>query len=138
MGTGAFLRDPSVSGNLEDFHIWVGFNPSYERGSYLKRTGYTPLSGRFDGCADDEIVMVVSNHCTSQCHPRNVQLHHLVPASPVKKVDYVVILSGDNKGHIMEVIQCKKRSGRSRLSSITGLSHMILLWFAVSHKSHNL
>jgi hypothetical protein len=30
IGTGAFLRDPSVCGNLEDFHIWVGFNPTYE------------------------------------------------------------------------------------------------------------
>jgi len=100
---------------LEDFYIWVGFNSTYERGSYLKRTGYTPLSGRFDGCADNEIVVVVSDHRTSQHHPRNVQLHHLIPASPVKKGDYVVILSGDNQGHVAEVIQWQKKERKVKI-----------------------
>jgi hypothetical protein len=115
MGTGAFLRDPSICGNLEGFCIWVGFNPTYERGSYLKRMGYTPLSGRFDGCADNEIVVVVSDHRTSQHHPRNVQLHHLMPALPVKKGDYVVILSGDNQGHVAEVLQCQKKERKVKI-----------------------
>ena len=115
IGTGAFLRDPSVCGNLEDFHIWVGFNPTYERGSYLKRTGYTPLSGRFDGCAEDEIVVVVSDHRTSGRLPRNVQLNHLVPARPVKMGDYVVILSGDNKGRVAEVIHCQRKDQKVKI-----------------------
>jgi len=100
---------------LEDFYIWVGFNFTYERGSYLKRTGYTPLSGRFDGCADNEIVVVVSDHRTLQHHPRNVQLHHLIPASPVKKGDYVVILSGDNQGSVAEVIQWQKKERKVKI-----------------------
>jgi hypothetical protein len=109
------LRDPSVSGNLEDFYIWVSFNPTYEGGSYLKRTGYTPLSGRFDDCADNEIVIVVSNHRTSQHLPRKVELHHLVPALPVKRGDYVLILSGDNQGHVTEVIQCQKKKQKVKV-----------------------
>ena len=109
IGTGAFLRDPSICGNLEGFCIWVGFNPTYERGSYLKRTGYTPLSGRFDDCAENEIVVVVSDHRTSAHQPRKVQLHHLKPALPVKKGDHVVILSGENQGRVVEVIQCQKK-----------------------------
>jgi hypothetical protein len=113
--TGTFLRDPAVCGNLEDFYIWVGFNPTYERGSYLKRTGYTPLSGRFDGCADDEIVVVVSDHRTSRHCPRNIQLHHLLPASPKKKGDYVVILSGDDRGQVQEVMQCQKKERKVKI-----------------------
>ena len=108
-GIGAFLRDPSTCENLEGFCIWVGFNPTYEQGSYWKRTGYTPLSGRFNGCADNEIVVVVSDHRTSQHCSRTIQLHHLVPASPVKKGDYVVILHGDLQGHVTEVIQCQRK-----------------------------
>lgn len=115
IGTGAFLRDPSICGNLEGFCIWVGFNPTYERGSYLKRTGYTPLSGRFDGCADNEIVVVVSDHRTSQHQSRNVELHHLMPASPVKKGDYVVVLSGENQGRVAEVIQCQRKERKVKI-----------------------
>jgi hypothetical protein len=103
-GTGAFLRDPSICGNLEGFCIWVGFNFTYERGSYSKRTGYTPQTGRFNDCADNEIVVVVSDHRTGQHLPRKVQLHHLVPASPIKKGDYVLLLSGENQGHVTEVV----------------------------------
>jgi hypothetical protein len=116
-GTGAFLCDPSIGGNLKDFCIWVGFNSTYERGSYLKRTGHTPLalSDRFDACADDEIVIVVSDHHTSQLRSRKVQLHHLVPASPMKKGDHVVVLSGDHKGHVTEVIQCQKKERKVKV-----------------------
>lgn len=114
-GTGAFLRDPSICNNLEDFCIWVGFNLTYERGSYLKRTGYTPLYGRFHGCAGNEIVVVVSDHRTSQHCPRIIQLHHLLPASPVKKGDYVVILYGDLQGHVTEVIQCQRKEQKVKI-----------------------
>ena len=116
-GTGAFLRDPSICGNLKGFCIWVGFNSTYERGSYLKRTGRTPPapSDRFDACADDEIVVVVSNNHTSQLRSRKVQLHHLVPASPVKKGDHVVILSGDHKGCVVKVIQCQKKERKVKV-----------------------
>ena len=112
---GAFLRDPSICRDLNSFCIWVGFNPTFERGLYLKRTGHTPLSGRFDGCADNEIVVVVSDHHTSQLHPRKVQLHHLVPALPVKKGDYVVILSGDYQGRVTEVMQCQKKEWKVKI-----------------------
>ena len=112
---GAFLCDPSICGNLEGFCIWVGFNPAYKWGSYLKRTGYAPLSGRFDGCADNEIVVVVSDHCTSQHQSSNVQLHHLMPALPMKKGDYVVVLSGDNQGHVAEVIQCQRKEQKVKI-----------------------
>lgn len=121
-GTGAFLRDPSICKNLEGFFIWVGFNPTYERGSYLKRTGYTPLSGRFNGCADNEIVIVVSDHHTSELRPRNIQLHHLVPASPVKKGDHVVILSGDCQGHVAKVIQCQRKEQKVKI--MTNSQHL--------------
>jgi hypothetical protein len=114
-GTGAFLRDPSICGNLEGFCIWVGFNPTYERGSYLKRTGHTPLSGRFNGCADNEVVVVVSDHRMSQLCPRNVQLHHLMPSTPVKKGDHVVFLSGDLQGHVSEVIQCLRKERKVKI-----------------------
>ena len=102
-GTGAFLRDPLICGELEGFCIWVSFNLTYEGGSYSKRKGHTPWAGRFNGCADNEIVIKVSNHQTSRPCPRNIQLNHLVPASPVKKGDPVVILSGDHQCHVMEV-----------------------------------
>lgn len=112
-----FLRDLSICGNLEGFCVWVGFNPSYEGGSYLKRTGHTPLalSDRFNGCAQDEVVVVISNHRTSQICSRTVQLRHLKPASPVKKGDHVVVLSGDRKGHVAKVLQCQKKSQKVKV-----------------------
>jgi hypothetical protein len=116
-GTGTFLIDPLIGGNLEGYCIWVGFNSTYERGSYLKRTGHTPpaLSDRFEACAEDEIVVVVSDHRTSQLRSRKVQLQDLVPASPVKKGDHVVILSGNHKGHVAEVILCQKKERKVKI-----------------------
>ena len=112
-------------------HIWVGFNPTYEWGSYLKRTGYTPLSGRFDGCADNEIVVVVSNHHTSQHQSRNVQLHHLMPALPIKKGNYVVVLSGDNQGHVAKVIQCQRKKWKVKI--IVNNQHLTVDFALVCH-----
>lgn len=114
-GTGEFLRNPSIGRNLTGFYIWVGFDSSYERGSYLKRTGYSPPSGRFNGCASNEIVVVVTDHRTSQLQSRNVPLHHLVPAAPQKKGDYVVILSGDYQGRVAEVIQCQRKNRQVKI-----------------------
>ena len=114
-GTGEFLRNPSICRNLTNFYIWVGFNSTYERGSYLKRTGYTPPSGPFNGCDNNEILVVVSNHRTSQPQWRKVQLHHLVPASPVKKGDYVVILSGDHQGQVTEVLECQRKKQKVKI-----------------------
>lgn len=114
-GTGAFLRDPLICGNLEGFCIWVGFDSTYERGSYLKRTGHTPLAGRFENCADNEIVVVVSDHRTSQLRSRNVRLHHLMPASPVKKGDYAVILSGNHQGVVGEIMQCQRKERKVKI-----------------------
>jgi hypothetical protein len=82
---------------------------TYEGGSYLKRNGYKPLFGRFNGCAEDEIVVEVTNHRTSLLCPRNVPLDHLVPGSPMKKGNYVVILSGDRQGLVAEVKQCQRK-----------------------------
>ena len=83
----------------------------------MKRTGHTPLalSDRFDGCAEDEIVVVVSDHRTSQLCSKTVQLYHLTPASPVKKGDHVVILSGDYKGCVAKVIQCQKKERKVKI-----------------------
>lgn len=81
----------------------------------MKRTVYTPPSGRFNDCDNNEIVVVVSNHRTSQLQWRKVQLHHLVPASPVKKGDYVVILSGDYQGQVTEVLECQRKKQKVKI-----------------------
>jgi KOW motif len=116
-GLGAFLRDPLICGSLKGFCVWVGFKSTYEGGSYLKRTGRTPLalSDRFDGCADNEIVVVINDHRTSLPRSHTIPLHHLTPASPMKKGDHVVILSGDYKGHVGKVVQCQKKERKVKI-----------------------
>jgi hypothetical protein len=60
-------------------------------------------------------VIVINDHRTSLPRSHTIPLHHLTPASPVKKGDHVVILSGDYKGHVAKVVQCQKKERKVKI-----------------------
>jgi hypothetical protein len=114
-GSGAFLRDPEVLKDLDDLHIWVAFNASFERGSFIKRNGWTPPRDRFtdsDGdCAPDEICLSWKDNRSIRVNKR-VKLFHLKPAPPRAKGERFVVISGPDRGFLGVVDECKKKDCR--------------------------
>ena len=113
LGSGAFLHVPQICANLEGFHVWAWFHATYENGSYVARHGHTPLPDRFTDaegpCSHHQICIIVTDHRTAIPVPRRVELRHLKPAPPKKKGDWMVIMSGDHRGVVAEVVACKTK-----------------------------
>lgn len=114
-----FLRDPKICANLEGFHIWVGFQVTYEHGSYATRHGHTPLPDRFTDangqCAHHEVCVIVTDNRTALPVPRRVELHHLKPVPPKKKGDWIVIMYGDHEGVVTKVTACKTKASKAEV-----------------------
>jgi hypothetical protein len=112
------MHDSQTCANLEGFYVWVGFHVTYENGSYVSRHGHTPLSDRFmdaEGkCAHHGFCIIVTDHWMALPVPHRVELQHLKPAPPKKKIlDWMVIFSGDHQGVVAEVFACKTKSSKA-------------------------
>ena len=119
LGSGAFLRDPDVCANLEGFQIWVGFHVTYENGSYATRHGHTSLPDRFRDangqCLHHEVCIILTDNRKAVPGPRRVELRHLKTVPPKKKGDWIVIISGENKGVVAEVVACKTKTSKAEV-----------------------
>jgi hypothetical protein len=113
------LRDPQICAKVEGFHIWVGFQVTYQNGSYATRHAYTPLPDRFADengqCAHHEVCVILTDHRTAIPVPRRVELRHLKPVPPKKKGDWIVIISGDHQGDVAEVNACKTKASKAEV-----------------------
>ena len=113
------MRDPQICANVDGFHIWVGFHLTFQNGSYGTRHAYTPLPDRFSDengqCAHHEVCTILTDHRTAIPVPRRVELRHLKPVPPKKKGDWIVILSGDHKGVVAEVLACKTKASKAEV-----------------------
>jgi hypothetical protein len=113
------LRDPQICAKVDGFFIWVGFHVTYQNGSYASRHAYTPLPDRFTDangqCAHHEVCIILTDHRTAIPVLRRVELHHLKPVPPKKKGDWIVIISGDHKGVVAEVIVCKTKASKAEV-----------------------
>lgn len=100
--------------SLEGQHIWVAFNASYERGSFVKRNAYTAAPNRFidaDGqCSEGEVCLIWTDHRTALSVHKRVELCHLKPAAPRSKGEQVVILTGEKQGQLGMVEACRKKT----------------------------
>jgi hypothetical protein len=114
------LRDPQIGANLEGFHIWVGFQVTYQNGSYTTRHAHTPLPDRFSDangqCAYHEVCVILTDHRTSIPVPQRVELRHLRPVPPKKKGDWIVVTSGAHQGVVAEVIACKTKASKAEVT----------------------
>ena len=86
---------------------------TYENGSYATRHCYTSLPIRFmdanGQCPLHEVCIIVTDYQTALPVQHRVELRHLKPVPPKKKGDWIVVISGDHRGVVAEVIACKTK-----------------------------
>jgi hypothetical protein len=83
------------------------------------RHGYTPLPDRFTDvngqCADHEVCLILTDNRTALPVPHRVGLRHVKAVPPKKKGDWIVILYGEHRGVVAEVIACKTKTTKAEV-----------------------
>ena len=60
-------------------------------------------------CPLHEVCVIVTDHRTALPVQCRVELRHLKPVLPKKKGDWIVVILGDHRGIVTEVIACKTK-----------------------------
>lgn len=92
---------------------------TFENGSFAGRHGHTPTPDRFTDanglCPHHEVCVILTDHRTAVPFQRRIELRHLKPVPPKKKGDWIVVVSGDHRGVVAEVITCRTKASKAEV-----------------------
>lgn len=108
----SFLLDDSLWSNLGARHIKIRFKSCFNRGSFTNRLASTAYPSRFLGingpAKPDHVCLIYTDNKARIIHA-SVSVHDVVPASPFKMGSECVILSGNRRGEVVDVVKINKK-----------------------------
>lgn len=109
-----FLTDPILTDVCHDKHIRVALGPKFGGGN---RIGYTKIPLKFDHHLPPSKVSMYWTDNKAKWQQGDIFLQDLKPARPTKSKVLAVVLSGDRKGQIVEVVKVTKADGTVLLAT---------------------
>jgi hypothetical protein len=104
-----FLLNDRLWSSLGNRHICVGFKPSYDGGCWIKRIGRTAIPDRFpNGPTAGKVTLIVTDN-KSRLQQLCVDVMQLTVATPWAKGQEVIAVVDPWEGHLLEVVQCKRK-----------------------------